>query len=424
MRKNHSFRRCGSDTFGNIQSYRFARKSRVKILIFFALSVIIGAVFFIFGGGTAAADGGNEDGRAELNENISSLLEDLDLSELQKYLDENDDSILHKYGDTAKSIVEYLIGGDLSTDYGGYLNEIFSVIFKDVINLLPAFAAVAGIALLSAIVSAAEGSIIGKSTSKIVHLACYSLIILIISTMLVGVISDCISCIDSVKRQIEIFTPILATLTVLTGGTGSAAIYQPSAIFLSGGAVEIISCFIYPAAITVVVLNLLSKFNPQMSFTGVSALLKSLMKWVIGITVTVFSIFITAQSSASSLFDGIIFKATKYVVGNSVPIVGNFLSNGFDMLTSAGLLIKSSVGVCGIVLLLAEIIQPVILLAAFSVMLKVIGAVVQPIGESVLYSLLSDLSKDIEYFIAGLLTVAFMYALVVMLIINSANSFI
>lgn len=366
----------------------------------------------------------DKDNRAELNENILKLLEELDLSDLQDFLDEDSDNYLFKFGSTAKEIIQYLISGNLDTDYGGYLTELFTVIFKNVTRLIPAFATVTAIALLSAVVSAAEGSIMGKSTAKIVHLACYSLIILIISSMLVGVISDCIKCINNVKRQIEIITPILATLTVLTGGTGSAAIYQPSAIFLSGGAVEIISCFIFPSAIAVVVLNFMSGLNPQMSFTGVSALLKSVMKWVIGITVTVFSIFITAQSSASSLFDGIIFKATKFVVGNSVPIVGNFLSSGFDMLTSAGLLIKSSVGLCGIILLLMEIIQPVILLVAFSLILKLVGAIVQPVGENSLFSLLSNLSKDIEYFVAGLLTVAFMYALVIMLIINSATSFI
>ena len=65
-----------------------------------------------------------------------------------------------------------------------------------------------------------------------------------------------------------------------------------------------------------------------------------------------------------------------------------------------------------------------VLLAAFSVMLKVCGAIVQPLGEKVNYSLFADLSKDVEYLIAGILTVAFMYLLVVMLIINSANSFI
>ena len=365
-----------------------------------------------------------EDGREELSENIANLLNDLDLSELQQYLDQNGDSYLFHFGNTAQEIVEYLINGNLGSEYGGFLNELFSIIFKDVINLVPAFATVTAVALLSAVVSAAEGSILGKSSAKIVHLACYSLIILILSSMLIGVVGGCTDCIDNVKKQIEIITPILATLTVLTGGTSSAAIYQPSAVFLSGGAVEIVSCFIFPATVGVVVLNFMSRFNPQMSFSGVTALLKSLMKWVIGITVTVFSIFITAQSSASSLFDGIIFKATKYVVSNSVPIVGNFLSSGFDMLSSAGLLIKSSVGVCGIILLLFEIIKPIITLISFSIILKIVGAIVQPIGENVLYGLLSDLSKDIEYFIAGLLTVAFMYALVIMLIINSANSFI
>lgn len=366
------------------------------------------------------ADGGGD----ELNQSISQLLEGLDLSELQSYLDGNSDSLLHNFGDTARDVVEYLIKGNLDTDYSGYLSEIFSVVFKDVLSLIPAFAAVTGVALLSAVVSAAEGSLLGKSTAKIVHLACYSLIILMIASMLVNVVSSCVACVSAIKKQIEIITPILATLTVLTGGTSTAAIYQPSAIFLSGGAVEIVCGFIFPSTVAVIVLDFLSRLNEQMSFSGVTNFIKSLMKWTIGITVTVFSIFITAQSSASTLFDGILFKATKYVVGNSVPIVGNFLSSGFDMLTSAGLLVKSSVGICGVVLLLSEVIGPVIVLAAFSIILKAVGAVVQPVGENTLYQLLSDLSKDVEYLLAGLLTVAFMYMLVIMLVINSANSFI
>ncbi len=393
-------------------------KKRLILLIILAAGLI---ALILTGGIAAFAD---DTGLEDINQNISDLLKDLDLSELQKYLDENTDSYLLKFGSTAGEIVEYLIHGNLGTDYGGYLSELFSIIFKNIIALIPAFAEITAVALLSAIVSSAEGNILGKSTSKIVHLACYSLIILILASMLTGIVTNCIACVNRIKRQIEIITPILATLTVLTGGTSSAAIYQPSAIFLSGGAVEIVSGFIFPAAIAVIVLNFMSKLNPQMSFSGVTTFVKSIMKWVIGITVTVFSIFITMQSSASSLFDGIIFKATKYVVSNSVPIVGNFLSSGFDMLSSAGLLIKSSVGLCGIILLLFEIIAPIIALAAFSLILKLVGAIVQPIGENVLYQLLSDLSKDIEYFIAGLLTVAFMYALVIMLIINSANSFI
>ncbi len=375
----------------------------------------------IFTGGTAFA---KEDGEKEIYENISDLLNKLDLTEIELFLKNTENEYVMQFGTSAREIIEYFIAGGAHTDYGSFFGELFSVIFKDVVKIIPAFATVTAIALLSAVVSSAEGSLIGKSTSKIVHLACYSLIILIISSLLQGVIADSYGCITRLQKQIEVITPVLATLTVLTGGTSSAAIYQPSAIFLSGGAVEIVSGFIFPATITVIVLSFMSKLNPDISFSGVTALIKSVMKWVIGITVTVFSIFITAQSTASTLFDGIIFKATKFAVSNSVPIVGNFLSGGFDMLTSAGLIIKSSVGVFGIFLILGEIMRPVVLLVAFSLILKAVGAIVQPIGENVLFSLLSDLSKDVEYIMAGLLTVAFMYALVIMLIISSANSFI
>lgn len=384
------------------------------------LLVLLAAMPFLLQNRVCADD----DKREELYENIENLLEELDLSGLQDYLDGHPDSYLFNFGGAAHEIVEYLINGNTETDYGSYLNELGGVIFKKVTELVPAFSAVAAVALLCAVVSAAEDSILGKSTAKIVRLACYSLIILILSSMLTGIISGCVSCINGVKTQIEIITPILSTLTVLTGGTGSAAIYQPSAIFLTGGAVALISGFIFPTTVTVIVLNFMSRLNPDISFSGVGALLKSVMKWAIGITVTVFGIFISSQSAAASLFDGILFKATKYVVSNSVPIVGNFLSSGFDMLTSAGLLIKSSVGLCGIILLIGEIIGPVVLLASFSIILKIVGALVQPMGENSVYGMLSDLSKDVEFFIAGLLTVAFMYALMVMLIINSANTFI
>ncbi len=87
------------------------------------------------------------DGATELNGNIAKLLENLDLSELQKYLDENADSYLFNFGGTAKEIVAYLIGGNLGTEYSGYLNELFSIIFKDVISLIPAFATVTAVGL-------------------------------------------------------------------------------------------------------------------------------------------------------------------------------------------------------------------------------------------------------------------------------------
>jgi hypothetical protein len=57
-------------------------------------------------------------------------------------------------------------------------------------------------------------------------------------------------------------------------------------------------------------------------------------------------------------------------------------------------------------------------------MLKFTASVIQPLGDAGIYGLVFDLSQDVEYFIAGLLMVVFMYVLIIMLVINSANFFI
>lgn len=394
------------------------RRNKVFLLTFCALCVGM-IVSLALPQSAVFADNGSD-----LNDNINGILDSLDLTLLQQYLNENQDSFLFHYGSTAQEIIAYLINGNYDIRYSSYIGEILSVLFGNIVTLVPAFAQMTAVALICAITSSAEGSILSKTTAKTVKLACYALIVVIVMSMLAGIVSSTVECVNNIKTQVEIITPILITLTVLTGGGNSGAVFQPSALFLSGGAVEIITEFVFPATIAVIIFDVMSKLNGEVNFSGTAKLIKSILKWVIGITVTVFSIFITVQSTATSIFDGIFFKATKYLVGSSVPIVGNFLSAGVDMVVSAGSVIKSSVGLFGILLLICEIIQPVVLLAAFSLILKVVGAVVQPMGENTLYSLFSDLSTDVDYFIAGLLTVSFMYFLVMMLSVSSVTNLI
>lgn len=375
----------------------------------------------IIGGGIIAFA---TDGGAELNENIDSILDGLDLSRLQEYLDEYGNDYIYSFSDSARELVEFVMNGDLGMNYTEYLKNIFSSLFSGVTNLLPAFSQVIAVTILCAISTDAEGGIISKTTAKVIRLACISVILLILTSMLVGIVSSTVNCVTTIKKQVDIITPVLITLTVLTGGSDSGAIYTPCAMFLGEGAIYLVNSVILPTTLAVIVLNFMSKLNPDISFTGVSSLLKTIMKWIIGITVAIFGIFITVQSSSSSLFNGIFFKVTKYLVGNSVPIVGNFLSAGVDMIVLSGTVVKSGIGMTGVVLLIGEIIEPVVALVSFSLMLKITGAIAQPIGEKTMYSLFSNLSKDVEYLIAGILTVAFLYILIIMLIINTTYAFL
>lgn len=383
-------------------------------MLLLLLPLVIGGCIFAF-----AADG-----EAELTENIDSIIGGLDLTALQKYLDEYGNDYVFSFSKSARGLVEFLLSGDLGVNYTDYLKKLVTSLFDGVSNLLPAFSQVIAVTILCAICTDAEGGIISKSTAKIIRLACIALILLILTSMLVGIIASTVACVNAISKQVDVITPILVTLTVLTGGGGTGAIYTPCAMFLGQGAIYLVNGVIIPTTLAVMVLNFTSKINPEISFSGVCSLLKSIMKWIIGITVAVFGIFLTVQSTSTSLFNGIFFKVTKYLVGNSVPIVGNFLSSGVDMVVLSGSVVKSGVGMTGIVLLIGSVIEPVISLISFSIMLKISGAIAQSIGEKSSYSLFNDLSKDVEFMIAGVLTVAFMYLLTIMLIINSTYAFI
>ena len=89
---------------------------------------------------------------------------------------------------------------------------------------------------------------------------------------------------------------------------------------------------------------------------------------------------------------------------------------------AGSVLIKNSVGSCGIFLLVIVLAAPLAELIAFQLFLKLAAAVTEPIGEEGISGFLSSLSGTINYFTAGLLAVGFMYFITMLLLICSSTA--
>lgn len=76
------------------------------------------------------------DGKEELNQNIIDQIDKLDTEELQKYIDS-----LGIFSDKniGERLFDYIRGEN--HDYGSFGEQILGVLFEDVKNMLPAFAA-------------------------------------------------------------------------------------------------------------------------------------------------------------------------------------------------------------------------------------------------------------------------------------------
>ena len=115
---------------------------KTKIAVIFSLVAAVAVLFCI--GGTAFAD----EAEQELNDNILSILDGLDMSALEEYLQNHENDFLFTFGDSAREIVEYLVRGNLSLDYSSYLGELFSVLFENVLPLLPAFLQIIALSII------------------------------------------------------------------------------------------------------------------------------------------------------------------------------------------------------------------------------------------------------------------------------------
>ena len=135
-----------------------------------------------------------------------------------------------------------------------------------------------------------------------------------------------------------------------------------------------------------------------------------------------FGIFFTLQGITTAVYDGVVRRAAKYAIGNGIPIVGGFLSGGFDLAVAGGILIKNSLGSMSIFLMLSVLFEPLAMLIAVNLLLRLVAAITQPFGEGRISDFLGETAENLHYCTAGLLFMAFLYFLTIMIMIFSTEA--
>ena len=390
-------------------------KRRRRFVLFVLLAMLLALNFC-----PVAASEGEQD--ADLAGNIEEILSELDTEELQKYLDSLTEEQRELFGDNIADAILSVISGDFKLDYSNVFSAVAGLIFDGLKGMLPAFCVICSITILCGLLTHFRSSFAENGTAKLIHFVGYSAILVLILSSLAGVLGDCIAAVNSMRSQMQAIFPVLLTLIATSGGSVSVAVYQPAVLFLSEAVVGIITSAIFPLAGLIFVLNMVGNMSKEIKVKNFSAFFAGIIKWTLGITLAAFTVFLTVQGITSATYDGLSFKAAKYAISNSVPIIGGFLGSGFDLVIAGSVLIKNAVGSCGIALLVIVLAAPLIQLIVCNLFFKLAAAVTEPVGDSGISDFLSSVSCTINYFIAGLISVAFMYFITMLLLICSSNS--
>ena len=346
--------------------------------------------------------GDNEKTDEMLNGAVEDMLGKLELQELEAYLNElgflEDKSLVER-------LIEYIRVETF--DFSTFGQETLKMLFSKIGELLPAFLCITGITLLSGILTALQGGSGGNTTSEVVFIVCYIGALLPLLIVITQCFQTVVSSIRTLQKQMQITYPILLTLMAVSGGNVTAAVCRPAVAFFST---------------LIILFSLSGNLTKDLKINKFSAFFKSINKWIIGVCVSVFGIFFTLQGITAVTYDGVVRRATKYAIGNGVPIIGGFLSGGFDLAVAGSVLIKNSLGSMSIFLMIFVILEPVLLMISVNVLLRLTSAITHPFGDSRISDFLGETADNLHYCTASLLFTGFLYFLSILLFVTGSEA--
>ena len=357
----------------------------------------------------------------EIENEVNNQLGNLDISEIEDIvlnLTEDQKGIFGN--ETFWEKINRLLAGDMSTDEGVF-KGVINLFFDSLLNLIPMLALIIAIAILFSMVSQTRSGFKSNSIKDIIHFVCYGSIIMIVLSCTVSVIGNVTSSIELLKKQMDAIFPVLLTLLTAIGGTASVAVYQPAFAILTGGVMTLFSKILLPIFICCLVFSVLSNLTSNIKFDKFVSFFSASFKWLIGICFTVFFGFVAIRGITAGSFDGVSIRTAKYAIKSSIPLIGGYMSDGFNLIMASSVLIKNAIGAGGFLLLIASLVFPVIELVLLMFGLKLTSAILEPLTDSRISNFISSVAKCISLLIALVVAVAFMYILLIGLVMCSAN---
>jgi stage III sporulation protein AE len=387
--------------------------------------LLIGLCMLAFPKASFAADDDEID-RAledEITRNIESALGTADLHEIEEYFNKYADTLRPITGGAdLKTFVTMLAKGGADFKIADVYSLVLDSMFGGVKQSIPAIVQIIVIALLFSIITHFKPSFGDTGVSKAAQTAQF----VIIGTITIGILSIAFSIGAGAIKSMTSFTselfPLLITLLTALGGITSAAILSPATVFLTTGISIFFSSVIMPLVIVLTVFTIINNFSTSIKLSGFCALIKTIVKWAIGLSFTIFLGIIAIQGLLGSTFDGISIKTAKYTIDKLVPIIGGMVSDSVDVLISCTLLIKNAIGIAGIIIIAAIAITPVFGILAHYFLFKLAGAVLEPVGGKSIGKFATESADVLLLLFAAVVAAAAMFFITVAVIIGAGNT--
>jgi len=172
----------------------------------------------------------------------------------------------------------------------------------------------------------------------------------------------------------KLLLPVMAAATAAQGGTTSSMTLYMGTAFFDALLSAAISSLISPLIYIFICLSVAGAAVGGVLLEKLKGFVKWAMTWILKISLYIFTGYMGITGVISGSADAAAIKATKLTISGVVPIVGGILSDASEAVLVGAGLVKSAVGVYGVLAILAICVKPFVEIGIQYLLLKLTAA--------------------------------------------------
>lgn len=323
-----------------------------RCLIKFTLFLIIVVLFMSTSVICFAQDEINEEGYNE-------VLQEFDLSAFEEELDEDSYNLLSELG-----LEDFDYNTIINFSISDFLSQIKGMINDSAKTPLESCAIILVIILLSSLFQSFKQTVGDTQMTSAVSTVSAVIVAIILITKMKLTISSACTAISVCSDFVFAFIPAFCIIVATSGNTVAA--FSTNTLLLSlAQALNFISNSVFlPLSNCFLAIGICSGIRDELNLRSFIANMKKYLITGISVCATVFVSVLSIKTAVASSADAIGLRSVRFAINSVVPVIGGAISEGLLSIQAYSSLIKSSVGIVGIIAV-ALVFLPSILNVSF-----------------------------------------------------------
>ena len=388
-----------------------------RFIFYFIFACLIVNMFFPNTMHIAFAASNESEEEINLQIKTDEILNSLDTDDLDEFID-NDFNFFN--GLTFKQVVKKVLSGSYFDEYDSLYDFIKTFLSSNLKTLFQIIILILIVLVLNEMfnsIASSKHDDLNKTVKIII-----SLVLAVLSVSMVKNLAENISnSLNNIFNFVKILFPIILSLVLLSGANGTYSIYNSISVFLLNTGMYLFVYVLLPLAVSISVLSAAGSVFQSKRFSRINDIFKSIFKYIIVGFIGIFGLLSSVSLVTSGVSDGISLRLTRFAIKNYVPVLGGYISDGFNFVHSCSIMIKNAVGLCGIIVLFFIVLKPILNDVVLVLGFKLISLGAAFIGSNEHSDMFKSISKGLSYFVTILVGVFLIFFIFIYLLIISVS---